>query len=79
MKSNERFSDDFRLETFEEIRSVGFLVTRLGDIVQNPIPLTDEDFKAFNERVDICIARLNKIRNTINNEAESDRLVPFEE
>ena len=79
MKSNERFSDDFRLEAFEEIRSVGFLVTHLGGIVQNPIPLTDEDFKAFNERVDICIARLNKIRNTINNEAESDRLVPFEE
>lgn len=80
MNSNERFNDSFRLSTFDEIKSIGVSISHnLVGIVQNPVPMTDEDLKYFNSEVDRLIERLNNVKKSVNDEYVSDRLVPFED
>ena len=80
MERNKRFSDEFRYKTFGELRDIGECVSNvLSSVVQNPVPMSDTDIGVFNALCDSCIERLSNVKESINDENKSDRLVDFEE
>lgn len=78
MSNDKMFTEAFRYETFNEIKRIGAGIScNLIGIVQNPMPLTDTDLEVFNSQIDAYIERLKSIKDKINSDYSSDRLVPF--
>lgn len=80
MSDDKMFSNTFRYDAFNEIKRIGAGVScNLVGVVQNPMPLTDIELSVFNSQVDAYIERLKSVKDKINSEYSSDRLVPFNE
>ena len=80
MSDGKMFSNTFRYDAFNEIKRIGAGVScNLVGIVQNPMPLTNIELSVFNSQVDAYIERLKSVKDKINSEYSSDRLVLFNE
>lgn len=80
MSDGKMFSNTFRYDAFNEIKRIGAGVScNLVGIVQNSMPLTDIELSVFNSQVDAYIERLKSVKDKINSEYSSDRLVRFNE
>lgn len=72
------FNDSFRVELFGEMRLCGDKISKdLIGIVQNRMPITDEELKVFNKNISIIMKRLESISQKVNNEFQSDRMETF--
>lgn len=80
MSNGKMFSENFRLEVFNEFKLLGHKIeNQLIGIVQNPMSLSDSDLEIFNSEIDSVISQLSMLKTKVCDEYSSNRLVPFEE
>ena len=62
------FSEQFRLQIWDELSEEDFVIRNLKGMVQNEMPIRQEDMESFYSMINCGIKKLNAVNDKLTNE-----------